>query len=520
MLKARAVAAFAASLLFALPVLAQSDDPSAEAAPEPGGLVIEAPESPPSVPAGTSYGIPDLNTGTTFEDLRTSARRDLADAAAKGDSSAAYSLAQMLLATAAENPAAVAEGLKYLKQAADAGVTEAQRTLGDVYAAGRFGEAVDIDKAMDAYKLAADAGDVIATVAMADLILNSRIDEQSRQHALAMLQAAANSGSDRASTYLGTLYANGGAVPADFAKSLSYYERGIVTGNLDAVVGAGDLFRQGTPGVEPEPAKALALYEGAAVKGNISARRRIADMIVKGEGVPQDFATGRKILDILVAEGDTTSLVQLGDYFADGQYVVVNADRALEAYTKAAELGDAAGYLRLATLYTSGLQKILPSQRLAMRNFDRAISLGSNSARRVLADELMSGDTLGPDPRRAMDLYAEAAAAGDSRSALRLGQIYSQDQPYQADYAAARKYFQLATSLGALNAVVEMARAFATVPLSARTPGRSAGYPGAGSRGPSTRSGLHHGRSEAVWRLSKAGNQRGYSHADRVFTGR
>jgi len=460
-------------LLVAFPVFAQTEAPST-VAQNPPPMPVETPATPaaeaaaPAPASSNQYALPDITLGASFDQLRSKAIEDLTSVVGGGnDPVAAFSLAQSLL-TVQSSRDDIARGLKYLNQAAEAGVIEANKVLGNVYATGRFGQPVDINKAIQAYQTASDAGDVEASVSLASLILGTRIDPASRQKAFDILAKAARSGDLRASNYLGGLYANGNAVTSDGARALHYFDRGIVIGNSDAILGAGDLYRQGAIGVDPDPDKALALYMEIANTGSQGARRRIADMFVRGEGVSQDFAGGKGILDSLIAQGDTTALIQLGDYYADGQYVVASPDKALSAYTSAAQAGDATGYLRLATVYSNGLPGVRPSQTLAMRNFQNAIDLGSNTARRTLADLLLAGTFLGPDPKRAINLYSEAAAAGDDRSALQLGRIYSRDEPYQADYKLAEQFFELAINLGNTNATIERARAYATGPLASR----------------------------------------------------
>ena len=93
---------------------------------------------------------------------------DLKTQADAGDAAAALKFALPLLA-ANKSAADQAIGLKYLRQAADAKIADADLRLGDAYRSGTFGLTVDVAKALGYYQLAADAGNVGALDKLGDL---------------------------------------------------------------------------------------------------------------------------------------------------------------------------------------------------------------------------------------------------------------------------------------------------------------------------------------------------------------
>src|SRR5690606_29187804 len=119
-----------------------------------------------------------------------------------------------------------------------------------------------------------------------------------------------------------------------------------------------DVLRDGRPEAVADPQRAAAIYEPLAAAGDLGARLRLADMQIKGEGMPADPGGGLATIAEL-AEGSTDIglLLQAGNYYSQGAYAdLVEPDtrQAIAYFKQAADLGNADAAKRIGDFYRSG----------------------------------------------------------------------------------------------------------------------------------------------------------------------
>jgi TPR repeat protein len=434
-----------------LPAIAQTSTSAGAATPAPPP--ITAPGSP--IPAQASVA---STAKTAMTRLRA-----LADG---GDAAAAYVLARRLLVPTAAG-SDISDGVEYLKRAADAKIVEAMNLLADILKVGSFGQNIDIGRAFALYQAGSDAGDLSARRNLAALMLDAEGGLAEAARATTLLTEAADGGDIIASNMLANLHSVGRGVPPNAEKALDFAYRGIVANHPAAFTNLADLYRAGIAGGPPAPDLAFLLYGEAAKLGDRNAPKRLADMYIRGEGVPADEAKGVALLEAAATSGDAAALITLGDWYSRGELAPVDAERAIEFYRRAAEAGLPLGLAKIGDLYRTGVRGLAADVEIAVDYYERAVALNNNVARRTLATMYLDGNGVRANPDRGAELLRDAALSGDASAALSLAVIYSRNEPYLADFEQASQYYKLAVAAGSRNANVRMGVALLEGPLAA-----------------------------------------------------
>jgi len=302
-------------------------------------------------------------------------------------------------------------------------------------------------------------------VALGTFALDTQLGVAGRDRAISLLQKAADAGEVDAANLLGGLYAQGRGVALDPQRALAYYEIGLVAGSSPSIAFIGDLLRTGAGPIAADPQKALVLYAEAAARGNLGAARRIADMNLRGEGVPSSPETAVQMLTDLAAKGDPQSYLSLADYYLRGEIIPINVETARSYLEKSVAAGNPTALLRLGDLYRGGAPGLAPDVGKALEYYDRAVELGAPNAERSLANVYLDLAQPAANPGRGIQLLKTAAAKGDAAAAVRLGDLYSVNDLVQADYDTSKSYFEMALGFGNANAAIDLAQALVAGPL-------------------------------------------------------
>lgn len=139
-----------------------------------------------------------------------------------------------------------------------------------------------------AVKPAADAGDVEATIALAQLHRGAPKHGGDPKEALRLLTGLAEKGYPRAQTLLGEMYEKGEGARLDYFKAAEWYTLAAGLGRYpDAQVALGDLYFAGR-GVAHSYAEAVFWYARAAKQGHPVAHYLMGIMYTDGWGVKKD----------------------------------------------------------------------------------------------------------------------------------------------------------------------------------------------------------------------------------------
>jgi TPR repeat protein len=171
----------------------------------------------------------------------------------------------------------------------------------------------------DATQKAALAGSTAAKARYA-LTLFTGADGVTRDvaRADALFTEAAHEGNVRAALYkAGTSYLAG-----NFAAAESWALAPASAADVDAILFLADLYTQGRPGVSGDIQRALRIYNMIAADeaGGAPARRALAELALRGKGMPKDPAKAKQWLQGDASAGDHESEAMLGSHYLKGDF--------------------------------------------------------------------------------------------------------------------------------------------------------------------------------------------------------
>ena len=301
-----------------------------------------------------------------------------------------------------------------LQQAADAGNLPAMNRLAQMHLDGNGGFPKDRAKAIELFKRSFAAGSPFGYVNLLSIRNSMReedpnavteIDESDDLSAKAFQLAAqlANKGDSESALALGLLYGDGIGVAPSHSSWLKWIRTAAEQGNQDAQI---QLARYLTKRVEDfsggseyQPAEGLKWLERAASAGEGAAMFNIALLYEHGQPAVLDVSEGRQrtIAGIdrdmpkalhwyerAAASGNSSSMYNLGMFFAAGRGVPKDASRAAQYWKLAAMAKNTSALFNLGILYRDGdgVEKDLQQTR---NLWEQAAALGHQRSKEALA---------------------------------------------------------------------------------------------------------------------------------------
>lgn len=204
-----------------------------------------------------------------------------------------------------------------LTKKAEAGDTNAQHSLGKMYASGE-GVAKDDAKAVEWYQKAAEQGNKDAQFEIAYCYTGRCGLKRDATKSAEWFQKAAEQGHAKAQFHLGLLYLfNQDLLARDGANAAEWLQKAAEQGFVDAQNLLGLMYRDGV-GVAKNSAKAVEWYRKAAEQGDESAEFWLGYMYGGGEGVPKDAAKAIEWYQRAAAKGNSLAQLELGVAYGNG----------------------------------------------------------------------------------------------------------------------------------------------------------------------------------------------------------
>lgn len=256
-------------------------------------------------------------------------------------------------------------------------------------------------------------------------------DAEKYKYATAFLKLnriLAERGDMTALTVLGMLYAEGVGCEKNLVIAVQYLERAAAQGNSRAYYYLGDLFTTGKS-FEVDINRALGNYRMAAERG-----------------IPEAYET-------------------MGDIFSDGKLIARNLAHAIELYDKAAEAGISSAARKSEDMkskresffkYAKEAEHLDPPQ--SFRYCAISTAMGYPPAIRMLARLYELGRGTDKDTRRAFLWYKTATESGDKHAYYDLGRCYAYGIGVAFDYDMAQECFREALASGYSTAQREIDR--------------------------------------------------------------
>ncbi|BCZ20033.1 hypothetical protein NHP190012_16750 (plasmid) [Helicobacter sp. NHP19-012] len=156
----------------------------------------------------------------------------------------------------------------------------------------------------------------------------------------------------------------------NYAKALEYFQKAADMGNADGYNNLGSMYANGT-GVPQDYKKAMQYYQKAGDMGNASAYASLGFMYRDGKSVAKNTKSTKNTEEALL-----DNLL-----YAPGQK---EAAKALQYFQKAADMGNAEGFLGLASMYQMGWGVVQDEQK--ERSYEqKACDMGNSDACDALA---------------------------------------------------------------------------------------------------------------------------------------
>ena len=381
-------------------------------------------------------------------------------AAARGNLPEAELRIAMAYLEGAGVPASRAEGVRWLRAAAEHEQVEAQALLGalclrglaDASAGGLFADdsepgAPDFAAALKwGYRAAEggsgkgqalrrrhpDAGSVLDARSRCRAPMVLAIERVGLRRRRARLRAVAGAARERLSR----------RCSGDPRENRRAAAKGVDAGLPTATYLLAEATERGT-GVAADRKAALKLYRQAAEQGHRAAQVRWGQALIEGRDLERDAVTGKSWLRRAAMAGDVEAAKLIGDFYSRGGGSPANYAEAATWYRRAAETGHQAAARALGSLYLTGAG-VPQDDGEAVRWLRVAADAGDASSQVNLANLVARGAGDGDDPARIVAWFGRAAEAGDQIAGFNLGLCLAKGIGVERDDAQAALWLRWA----------------------------------------------------------------------------
>ena len=266
-----------------------------------------------------------------------------------------------------------------LRKASEAGDAHAMAKLGFLYFAGQSGLAKDDAEAVRWFRRGADAGDGLA-MAFLGASYWTGLGGLSRDEveALRWFRNGVTKRDGRAMALLGQAYLAGFVgLEKDDAEAVRWFQRGADAGDARAMAMLGQMYLSGGGGLTKDDATALRWLRRAAEAGDGFAMATIGSLQESGEaGLTKDEIEAVRWYRKGTAARNGRAMAALGRMYSEGRGGLTRNDtEAVRWYREGAALVDAVAMFQLGLAYEAGLGVAMDRQEAA-HWYGRAASLG------------------------------------------------------------------------------------------------------------------------------------------------
>ena len=230
-------------------------------------------------------------------------------------------------------------------------------------------------------------------------------------------------GNTEANFYLGVLADWYGYPKKDYEQARAYYEQS--GDNPYAQIGLGFLYYNGNV-VEQDMEKGREIFQSAADQGIIEGYYGLA-MVAENEG---DYETALEHYNKVAQEGTeqcyiAVAMSGLGYIYAFSDGVEQDGTKAVEWYTKAADLDHTGAMYNLGTMYAYGIGVERDGTK-AVEWYTKAADLGEKVAMNNIGYMYANGEGVEQDAEKAIEWYTKAADLSDTEAGEHLEQLQGQ----------------------------------------------------------------------------------------------
>lgn len=299
-----------------------------------------------------------------------------------------------------------------------------------------FAEAIKLLNTLDA------KGNKEAAFLLANIYYKGIGTGISYKKAIAYLEKA---GTPDALNMLARMYVDGNGCTKDYSKAVSLWEKAAGMGSYTAEYQLAMIYMNGILGVKADMNKAVMYIKSAAGKGFAPAIKALNALPKEHKAVTAEEI---KELEALADSGDIKAVYKLANCYFKGDGVRQSKAKAIELYTRAAQLGHFASMIALITRYTMD-SGIVPCWSCAKYWYDKAKAVSSDKLTAIHPDLVKGEELYNKVPKNAKnkrERYEEAAKLGYITAYTAIGKMYKVK-------SKAIPYLKLASDAGDTEAV-------------------------------------------------------------------
>jgi hypothetical protein len=278
--------------------------------------------------------------------------QELAKRAENGDSRAQLALGQAYLNGPGLEKNCVL-GKEWITKAAEQGLLEAMKELGEIYSFRPCSDRLDWPTALTWYEKAAARGDGYSAYRCAEAFYYGKAVQRDYAKALSYFRQSSDNGYSKGFTMLGQMQAHGEGVEKNLVEAVRYYRLAAVSGDDWGQYYLGYAYNFGE-GVEKSYPDALKWYLLSANQCNSWAMNNLGIMYERGQGVKQDSEKAFEWHWKSAGYDNAWAECNLGISYYWGRGVKKNFAEAIKWFSKSAEWGDLTALQNLASIYLEG----------------------------------------------------------------------------------------------------------------------------------------------------------------------
>lgn len=331
------------------------------------------------------------------------------------------------------------EAEKYLALAVEQGHPTAGYD-GAVLALARNPSAGEVQALIERVRLCAKRNHILSAMLLADLYgRGDRLPPDIREVAH-WYRVAADLGDVRAQFMIGCLYARGEGVGLDLKHAARYFELAGNAGHPQAAFNLG-VFSLNGQGIEQSFSEAKRWFAAASKGGLAQAQFRLGQILMREAVTQVEIASARLLIERASDAGNGEAKIALAQMLlAEGK--PDSEQKALIILREAANAGEVEACELLMRKEAEG-----PDLEAVIQVLHRVARSGSPRAKFVLAEAMLTGESVPKDALTAMALLKEAAAAQEARAHFLLGVVYCQGVHASKDLARGYRHYLEAAHL-------------------------------------------------------------------------
>lgn len=244
----------------------------------------------------------------------------------------------------------------------------------------------------------------------------------------------------------------------DFYTALSWYEKAAQNDNTNAQITVAEVYFFGKNGIVKDMAQAAKWYKTLVQKNNIIAMNNLANLYMKGDGVPQDVTYAVELYKKAAELGDEVAQYNLGISYQDGKGIERNLRLAQTWLEKSLAQGYADANLPLARILLDdeNSQSLLAAQQMIK---DIPIEKQNTLSYFVFMGDYYArlGKSAEDQYSSAYQWYTKAADQGSSYAYFKLAELLRQGLGVEKDFDQAIMMYQIADSYEGSKANITLA---------------------------------------------------------------